>query len=103
MDLRGYELFTAILLINILTFRQVYLVSLINESNVRTLRSRDSSDGIAIRYGLEASGDRIPMLARFSANSQTYPVAHPSSYTMGTGSFPGVRRQERDVDHPTHI
>jgi len=37
---------------------------------------------------------------RFSANVQTDPGAHPFSYTMGTGSFPGVKRQGRGVDHP---
>ena len=37
------------------------------------------------------SGDRIPVEARFSAPVQTGPGAHPASYTMGTGSFPGVK------------
>ena len=37
------------------------------------------------------SGDRIPVGARFSAPVQTGPGAHPASYTMGTGSFPGVK------------
>ena len=31
------------------------------------------------------------MEARFSAPIQTGPGAHPASYTMGTGSFPGVK------------
>ena len=31
---------------------------------------------------------------------QTDPGAHPASYTMGTGSFPGVKRLGRGVDHP---
>ena len=26
--------------------------------------------------------------------------AHPASYTMGTGSFPGVKRSGRGADHP---
>jgi hypothetical protein len=34
--------------------------------------------------------DRIPVGARFSAPVQNGPGAHPASYTMGTGSFPGV-------------
>jgi hypothetical protein len=46
------------------------------------------------------SGDRIPVGARFSAPVQTGPGAHPASYTMGTGSFPGVKRPGRGVDHP---
>jgi hypothetical protein len=36
----------------------------------------------------------------FSAHVQTDPGAHPASYTMGTGSFPGVKRPGRGVDHP---
>ena len=52
-------------------------------------------------YSLRAgrSGDRIPVGARFSAAVQTGPGAHPSSCTMGTGSFPGVKRPGCGVDH----
>jgi hypothetical protein len=46
------------------------------------------------------SGDRILVEARFSAPVQTSPGAHPASCTMGTGSFPGIRRTGRGVDHP---
>jgi len=28
-------------------------------------------------------------------------VAHPASYTMVIGSFPGVKRTGRGVDHPS--
>jgi hypothetical protein len=28
------------------------------------------------------------------------PGAHPASCTMGTGSFPGVKRPGRGADHP---
>jgi hypothetical protein len=31
---------------------------------------------------------------------QTGPGAHPASCTMGTGSFPGVKRPGRDADPP---
>ena len=34
---------------------------------------------------------------------QTGPGAHPSSYTMGTGHFPGVERPGRGVDYPPHL
>ena len=44
--------------------------------------------GIEFRWG-----------ARLSAPVQTGPGAHPPSYTKGTGSFPGVKRPEPDVDH----
>jgi hypothetical protein len=46
-------------------------------------------------------GDRIPMGSRFFAHVQTGPGAHPASCTMGTGSFPGVKRPGRGADHPT--
>ena len=46
------------------------------------------------------SGDRIPVGARFSSPVQTGPGVHPASYTMGTGSFPGVKRPRRGFDHP---
>jgi hypothetical protein len=36
----------------------------------------------------------------FPAPAQTGLGAHPASYTMGTGSFPGVKRPGRGVDHP---
>jgi hypothetical protein len=57
------------------------------------------------RTGIAAgrSGDRIPVGARFSAPTQADPGAHPASYTMGTGSFPGVKRPDRGVDHPPHL
>ena len=38
------------------------------------------------------SGDRITLSTRFSAPVQTVPGTHPASYTVGTGSFPGVKR-----------
>ena len=52
---------------------------------------RDSSVDIATGYELDGPGDGIPVGARFSAPVQTGPGAHPTSCTMGTGSFPGVK------------
>ena len=49
------------------------------------------------------SGDQIPMEARFSAPVQTGPGAHPTSFTMGTGPFPGVKQPGHDVDHPPDL
>jgi len=42
----------------------------------------------------------IPVGVRFSAPVHTSPGAHPASYTMGTGSFPGVKQPGRGTDHP---
>ena len=40
---------------------------------------------------------------RCSASVQTGRLAHLVSYAMGTGSFPGVKRPERGVEHPPHL
>jgi len=37
---------------------------------------------------------------RFSTSVQTGPGAHPASYKMGTGSFPGVKGSGHVVDRP---
>ena len=37
--------------------------------------------------------------ARFSVPVQIGPEVHPAFYKMGTGSFPGVKRRGRGVDH----
>ena len=52
---------------------------------------RDSSVGIATRYGLEGPGIECRWAARFSAPVQAGPGTYPASCTMGTGSFPGVK------------
>ena len=60
---------------------------------------RDSSVGLATRYGLDGPG--IESLGvRFSAPVQTGPGAHPASYRMGTGSLPGVKRPNRGIGNP---
>jgi len=64
---------------------------------------RDSSVGIASRYALDGPGTESRWGARFSAPVQTGPGAHPVSCTMGTGSYPGVKRPGRGVDHPPHL
>ena len=72
------------------------------------IKGRDSSVDIATRYGPDGPGieSRWTVQAsnpgggvRFSAPFQTGPEAHPTSYTMGTGSFPGVKQPGRGVDH----
>jgi len=72
---------------------------------VMTLESdRDSSVGIATCYGLDGPGIESQWGGvRLTAPVQTGPGAHPASYTMGTGFFPGVKRPGRGVDHPPHL
>jgi hypothetical protein len=72
-------------------------------------RSRDSSVGIALGYGLDDRGSRI----RFPVGAGNFSLHHrvqngsgayPASYPMGTkGSFPGVKRPGREADHSTSI
>ena len=59
--------------------------------------------GIATRYGLDGPGIESRLGAKFSAPVQTGPGAHPASYTVGSGYFPGVKRPERGVGHPPHL
>ena len=40
------------------------------------------------------------MPVRFSAPDQSGPGAHPGFYAIGAGSFLGVKRPGRGVDHP---
>ena len=68
---------------------------------VTVKRGRVSSIGIATRYGLDGPGIESRWEARFSAPVQTGPGAHPASYTVGTGSFLGVKRPGRGADHPS--
>jgi hypothetical protein len=52
-------------------------------------------------YGLEGPGMESRWEgARFSAPVHSGPGAHPDSYIMGTGSFPGVKRPGRGLDYP---
>jgi hypothetical protein len=64
---------------------------------------RDSSVGIATRYELGGPGIESQWGAKFSAPVQTGPGALPASYTMGTESFPGVKRPGLGIDHPPHL
>jgi len=56
-------------------------------SNVYT----DIAGRVATGYGLQVSGDRIPVEARISALVQTGSGAHPVACTVGTSCLPGVR------------
>ena len=58
--------------------------------------SRESSIGIAIRYGLGGPGIESWWGARFSEPVQTVLGTH----TMDNGSFSGVKRPEAGVEQP---
>ena len=61
---------------------------------------RNNSVGIVTRYGLDGPGIESRWGARFSAPVQIAPGAYPPSYTVGTGSFPGVKRPGHGIDLP---
>jgi hypothetical protein len=61
---------------------------------------RNSAGGTATHYGLDGPMIESRWGAIFSASIQTGPGVHPASYMMGTGSFPGVKRPGRGIDHP---
>ena len=73
--------------------KNIHHVTVCTCSNVQRSQYSDS-----LRAG--RFGDRIRLWARFFAPVQTCPRAHPASYTMGNGYFPGVKRPGRGVDHP---
>jgi hypothetical protein len=64
---------------------------------------RDSSVGIATRSWLHGPGIESRWGRDFPHPVQTGPGVHPSSYTMRTGSFPGVKPPGRGVDHLPHL
>jgi hypothetical protein len=64
---------------------------------------RDSAVGIATRYRMDGPGIEPRWGARFSAPVLTGLGAHPVSYTVGTGTFPEVKRPERGVALPPHL
>jgi hypothetical protein len=64
---------------------------------------RDSSVGIATRYGLDGPGIQSWWEARIFVSVQKGLGAQPASYTMDTGSFPGIMPSVRGVDHYPHL
>jgi len=67
------------------------------------LEGRDSSVSIENRYVLDGPRIKSRWEVSFSAPVQSSPGDHTVSYTMGTSSFPGVKRSGRGVDHPPSI
>ena len=70
---------------------------------VRVTVGRDSSVGIATRYGLDGPGIESRWRRDFPHPSGTAPGTHTASCKMGTGSPPEVNRPERGVNYPPQI
>jgi hypothetical protein len=60
---------------------------------------RNSSVGTATRYGLDGRGSN-PCGGEISRTSPDRPRSLPRLLYSGTGSFSGVKRPGRGVDHP---
>jgi hypothetical protein len=57
--------------------------------------------GITTRYELDGPGIESLWGGDFSVPVQTCPEVHIAFCTMGTWSFPGVKRPGRGPDHPS--
>jgi hypothetical protein len=60
----------------------------------------DSSVGIVNHYGLESTGIKFQWGWDFPHPSRLALEVHPASYTMCTGSLPGVKWLGCGIDHP---
>jgi hypothetical protein len=82
-------------LIQFMSYKQMFWCSSIFMYKILLCESRDSSVGIALGYGLDDWGSMVRFPAgagNFSLNHrvQNGSGAHPASYAMGArGSFPG--------------
>jgi len=76
-------------------YKKICVIGQVVENILKVLLSFENSD--SLRAG--RAGDRIPVGMRFSTPVQTGRGAHQASYTLSTGSFPGVKRLGRSVYH----
>jgi hypothetical protein len=79
------------------TYAQTHKVHRIVSHNeichdLHTYVCRDSSVGIATRYGLDGPGIESRWVSKYSARLQTGHESQPAFCTGGTGSFPGVKQ-----------
>ena len=77
--------------------------SLFIECKIFLSRSQDSIVGVATCYGLDSPGIESLWETRFFVPVQTGSEAHPASYIVGTGSFPGVKRRGVALNTHPHL
>ena len=90
------------LTISLLACKRALYVTITHKQQHFT-RDQDSSVGIATHYGLDVSVIRFRWGRYFPHPSRPAPRSHPFSCKMSTGSFPGVNRPGRGIDHPPPI
>jgi hypothetical protein len=66
-------------------------------------QGRHNSVSISTRYGLDGPRIESRWGTRYFVPVQTDPGAHIASYIKGIGSFLGVKRPGRGVDHQPSI
>jgi hypothetical protein len=66
---------------------------------LRDSGGRESAAGSQTRSGLDGPEIESPGQRGFFVLVQTSPEAHPASCTMGTVSFPGVKRPGCSAEH----
>ena len=60
----------------------------------------DSIVSVVTHYRLDGPGIESQWGAKLPTTVQCDPAAHPASYTMDIGSYPGVKRPWGGVNHP---
>jgi hypothetical protein len=70
---------------------------------VTDTEGRHSAVGIRTDYGLDGPGIESRCGRNFSQPSIPALGPHPALYSVGTGSFPGVKWPGRGVVHPPHL
>ena len=91
--------FISLFVDNSYIFGNIFIILLLRLQIPRR-RGRNSSVGITTRYGLGYPGIESRLGRDFPHPSRPALGACPASFTMGTGSFPKVKRLGRGVDHP---
>ena len=88
---------------------QIHLSAVVFEASffffhidVLVLVGSGNAVGIATRYGLDGPGIES-LWGRDFPHPSRPDRAHPTSFTMGTGSFPGLKRPGRGVHHLPHL
>ena len=76
----------------------MYLCTYVYYYIIHLVFGRDSSVRIATRYGMDGPRIESRWGRRFPHPSRPVLMAHPASYTVGTGSLLRVKRPGRDTD-----
>jgi hypothetical protein len=74
-----------------------------SEHEVDNICCYHQSENFEMAIGTTYTLMRLGILMFYNCYAHTSPGAHPASNAVGTGSFPRVKPQGCDVDHPPHL